>query len=412
MRVLVVSSKYPPEYAGSGLRAHNTYRRLAWKYGVHFDVLTSSEECNGIKQYDHDGVSVFCVALKTGVQLHPNRAEGSFRYWFKKLLNHFFYVLHYWCEAIVTMAILFFRASRYDLIHVFGKNHVTSAALTYAKITRKPVIVELVNLSDNPHQYEPWIVWLLCGKGLPKQALIVCISEYLQNVCLKAGYSPKQLWCRPNPIDETRYFFEEHRKIQMSDDVFGSREGEVVVLHLAKFIPRKQQLFMVDVLAHLPSHYRLALVGPLIKSGPLLVRDTSYYQSIIQRVEDLKLQDRVFLYPQYIEEPQRFIKRSDVFVLPSTDEAFGTPFMEALACGVPVVTNNIPGVFDRWITPGEDGYVCELDSKRWAKCIVKAAAIDAEKMRIASSRVLEQASTSHIDALYFEKMQSLVGRGG
>ncbi|MFA5100765.1 MAG: glycosyltransferase family 4 protein [Candidatus Omnitrophota bacterium] len=411
MRVLVVSSKYPPEYAGSGLRAHNTYRRLARKYGVEFDVLAGSEEFNGVKRYAHEGVAVRRIALKTGIQFFPCREETKWKYWSKKLINHLFYVIHYCCEALATMVVLARCAPKYDLFHVFGKNHVTSAALIYAKITGKPVIVELVNLSDNPHQYEPWIVKRLCGGGLPRHALIICISEYLRDVCLKAGYSASQLWCRPNPIDETRYFLEPDRKRRCREDNICVREGEVVVLHLAKFIPRKHQLFMVDVMAYLPSNYRLILAGPLIQGGPLLQRDMSYYESIVGRVRELKLQDRVSLHPRYVEEPQRFIKMADVFVLPSTDEAFGTPFIEAMACGVPVVTNDIPGVFDRWITQGEDGFICSLEPKRWAECIVKAAAIDNEKMRRASMRVLDLASTARIDAQYYDHLQRLIAQG-
>lgn len=410
MRVLVVSSKYPPEYAGSGLRAHNTYRRLARRYGVSFDVLTSSEEFNGIGRYRHEGVDVLRIALKTGVQINPQRGASRWRRWLLKLANHLFYTLHYWCEAVVAMAVLVRRAPRYDLLHVFGKNNITSAALTYAKITRKPVMVELVNLSDNPHQYEPWIFRLLCGGGLPRQATIVCISEYLRDVCLSFGYSASKLWCRPNPVDETRFFVEPDHRQRPPDGGRAAPPRAVSVLHLAKFIPRKHQLFMVDVMAHLPGNFRLVLAGPLVHSGPLCRRDTSYYASIVERVRELGLQERVQLHPHYVEDPQRFIREADVFVLPSTDEAFGTPFMEAMACGVPVVTNDIPGVFDRWITPGEDGFICPLDPEKWAECIVKAAAIDPEKMRLASQRVLDRASTTHIDGQYYEHLQRLAGQ--
>ena len=37
MKILLVSSKYQPEYSGSGLRAHNTYKKE--KYNIDFDVI-------------------------------------------------------------------------------------------------------------------------------------------------------------------------------------------------------------------------------------------------------------------------------------------------------------------------------------------------------------------------------------
>ena len=42
MKVLLVSSKYLPEYSGSGLRAHNLYKRLCRKFDIDYDVLCNS----------------------------------------------------------------------------------------------------------------------------------------------------------------------------------------------------------------------------------------------------------------------------------------------------------------------------------------------------------------------------------
>ena len=42
MKILVLSSKYHPEYSGSGFRAHSTYKRLKNKYKLDFDLITNS----------------------------------------------------------------------------------------------------------------------------------------------------------------------------------------------------------------------------------------------------------------------------------------------------------------------------------------------------------------------------------
>jgi hypothetical protein len=64
LKVLLVSSKYPPEYSGSGLRAHNTYKRLAARYGIWFSVLTSSVTENHSGDYEFEGVAVRRIANK------------------------------------------------------------------------------------------------------------------------------------------------------------------------------------------------------------------------------------------------------------------------------------------------------------------------------------------------------------
>ena len=45
----------------------------------------------------------------------------------------------------------------------------------------------------------------------------------------------------------------------------------------------------------------------------------------------------------YVENPYKFMARSDVFVLPSEEEAFGLVLVEAMACGIPVVAADAMG---------------------------------------------------------------------
>ena len=57
------------------------------------------------------------------------------------------------------------------------------------------------------------------------------------------------------------------------------------------------------------------------------------------------------------------MKASRVFVLPSTREGFGIAALEAMACGVPVVTADHPGNAARdLIVPGVNGFCSGLSS--------------------------------------------------
>ena len=58
-------------------------------------------------------------------------------------------------------------------------------------------------------------------------------------------------------------------------------------------------------------------------------------------VERLGLQDRV-IFPGYVERREQplWYNAADVFVYPSQYEGFGLPALEAMACGVPVITSN------------------------------------------------------------------------
>lgn len=407
MNILLVSSKYPPEYAGSGLRAHNTYKRLSLKYGIRFDVLTSSVTSNRNRQYVVDGVSVKLIANKLNRKISLSEHNRPLWRLAKRIINKIFSLCDYWMEALPTFFYLIQNRRHYDLIHVFGNVNITSAAISYAKITGKPIIVELVNLVDNPNQYEPKPISLVFGAGFPKQALLVCISRHLEEVCKKWGYSEENIWCRPNPVEETRFFFENDRRCKYRSIWPELKASDILLVHLAKFIPRKQQLFMVEVMSYLPGNYKLILVGPLINSGLLARRDREYYKDILNAVYTRGLASRILLIPKFVDRPEEYMKAADIFVLPATEEGLGTPVLEALSCGVPVVTNDIPGVFDQWIKYGKNGYICKLDHKEWARKIIMAVQIDDNVMKNASQHILRNASTEVIDREYFMRIKAL-----
>ncbi len=92
---------------------------------------------------------------------------------------------------------------------------------------------------------------------------------------------------------------------------------------------------------------------------------------------ELGLQDRVFFLGSYRnEELPALLRDCDLFALPSWDEAFGVVYLEALACGVPVVAADDGGA-PEIVTDGADGYlVPPRDDAALAEAIARFAALD------------------------------------
>jgi glycosyltransferase involved in cell wall biosynthesis len=67
-----------------------------------------------------------------------------------------------------------------------------------------------------------------------------------------------------------------------------------------------------------------------------------FYDDLFKTIEDLNLKAEVILTGYIPDEELPFLyNAADLFVYPSLYEGFGLPVLEAMACGVPVITSNI-----------------------------------------------------------------------
>jgi glycosyltransferase involved in cell wall biosynthesis len=120
---------------------------------------------------------------------------------------------------------------------------------------------------------------------------------------------------------------------------------------------------MPVVLQHLPNA-RLAILG----DGPLKTQLTA-------RVQDLRLAETVsFL--GFQQNPWRYLKHADLFVLPSRYEGLPNILLETLALGTPVVATDCPGAIREVRNTGTDiALVPPENPKALAEAIVSACGV-------------------------------------
>jgi len=108
------------------------------------------------------------------------------------------------------------------------------------------------------------------------------------------------------------------------------------LLYLGTLEPRKNILAIIDAYARLRKNYfiqeKLVLAGG---KGWL-------YDTIFEKVQQLGLLEDV-VFPGFVADTEQALwyHAASAFVYPSLYEGFGIPVVEALACGVPVVTSNV-----------------------------------------------------------------------
>jgi colanic acid/amylovoran biosynthesis glycosyltransferase len=145
----------------------------------------------------------------------------------------------------------------------------------------------------------------------------------------------------------------------------------VSVLCLGRLVERKGHRFLLEAIAGLDG-IELVIAG----DGP-------ERESLDALAENLGVANRVrFAGVVGQDEALDLYHRADVFCLPSLAEGLPTVLIEAMACGVPVVSTRIDGV-PELVTDGEDGLLCEAgDPGALASRLRRLAADPAERQRL------------------------------
>ena len=111
-------------------------------------------------------------------------------------------------------------------------------------------------------------------------------------------------------------------------------QAKLVIGTIANFYPTKGITYLLDAISQLADYSAIAWI--LIGTGP-------EQTALKQKIQDLKLESRVFMLGQVPDAP-RFLLAFDAFVLPSVKEALPWTILEAMAAKKAIVATRVGGV--------------------------------------------------------------------
>jgi glycosyltransferase involved in cell wall biosynthesis len=167
---------------------------------------------------------------------------------------------------------------------------------------------------------------------------IVTVSEYSRKGILEHfGLPPERVSIVGEACDSIFGVLENPRPTDRLQSL-GIVKGQRYIVYVGGFSPHKNLESLVAAFAKVSheSDVRLVMVGEHEKEV-----FHSYFETIIQRVEDLGLTERV-VFTGYLPDAELVVllNLSTVLVLPSLMEGFGLPAIEAVACGCPVIATS------------------------------------------------------------------------
>lgn len=160
---------------------------------------------------------------------------------------------------------------------------------------------------------------------------LLAVSEAIKDDIAKLGVTPDKIKVHRTGVDRSLFCIATE-----AHDMLRSRLQvpiyEALLVSVGALIPRKGQTFTIKAMVQLPEA-RLALIGDG-DDAPILQK----------LAHDLGVADRVhFLGSLPHEDIAHYLQAADVAVLPSSSEGLANAWIEALACGTPLVITDAGG---------------------------------------------------------------------
>ena len=136
-----------------------------------------------------------------------------------------------------------------------------------------------------------------------------------------------------------------------------------VIINIGQFIFQKNQELLIEAFA------RFSIQHP--DHVLLILGEGAKRQKIEAKIKEFGLQDKV-LVPGIKKNVWRYLTASDFFVLSSRFEGFPIVVVEALACGLPIISTPVSGS-DEYVVEGKNGWTAEANADALAAAMSKLA---------------------------------------
>lgn len=349
MRIAHVVSTFPPRVGGMGKVCYREARALA-SLGHQVEVFTLSYSGHSSERQT-DGFTV------NEIKALPRVGDGGY------------------------LPFLHLKLKGFDLVHLHYPFYVSAHQVFQAKKKWGVRYVVTYHMDSQSKS-----VFKKCVQGIydkiwsekimnNAEAIIAVDSDYLKNSELIKQIDKEKITTIPNSVN-TRIF----RPLE------NVKREEKTLLFAGNPIAIKRLDILIEVLKEWPDkELKLSVAG----GG----YDLDKYKKM---AESLNTADRVeFLGSLKEEEMVKVYNTASCLCVPSESESFSLVAVEAMACGCPVVANNISGIKDK-IQDTENGFIVKENSaSEWVRVLEKFFSLSKQEKEKMSLTAIKRVKESY-----------------
>jgi glycosyltransferase involved in cell wall biosynthesis len=265
-------------------------------------------------------------------------------------------------------------------------SHVNLATLAAVRTLRRrvPVVVEEQNTPSYAMQHDrARLLKRLAYRWLyPRATAVVAVSDGVRaDLETRFGVPGGLIEVVENPCDLDRV-----RRLAQEVAADAEPPADPLIVAAGRLEPQKGFLGLLDALARVARRLPCRLV---------ILGDGSQREPLRDHAAVLGIADRVTL-PGFVSNPFAVMTRARVFVLSSLWEGSPTVIVEALACGVPVVSTDCPSGPREILEGGRCGLLVEPGRPTaLAEAIGRVLVDSALRARLAAAGIARAEAFSH-----------------
>jgi teichuronic acid biosynthesis glycosyltransferase TuaC len=348
MKILVVTSVFPnPAQPTLGVFV----RERMFKVARHCELKVVAPVpwfpfINLVKKGYRPNVPYF--EMQEGIEVYHPRFFNIPRFF--KFLDGFFFFL----STVATIRKIR-KEFDFDLLDAHFAYPDGTGAILLGKFFKKPVIITIRGTIRKLARFP--LIRRQIRYALNNAAKIFAVCNDLKNAVVELGISPEKVVVMPNGVDIDK-FRPVDRLVARRE--LGLQRDRKILISVGGLVERKGYHRIIAALPEIRK--TIPYVMYIIVGGPSVEGNNE--PELRRLVTELELQDAVlFAGPQPHAKLHKWLSAADVFCLATSNEGWANVFLEAMACGLPVVTSKVGGN-EEVVASDEYGVLFDLDDRR------------------------------------------------